>query len=129
MKLQIFAGALSLVLVVGCASTGSQTFRRLDSNRDGHLTEAEFYAHVTSEGFRQLDGNRDGRITRAEWLAKEPADTGAPIFRALDSNRDGSVDLKEFAASKKKRAYFDRVFHTLDANQNGKVEWTEINTK
>ena len=49
---------------------GTQTFRDLDTNRDGRLTFSEAFANPRlSNSFNQIDQNADGFLTPAEIAA------------------------------------------------------------
>jgi Ca2+-binding EF-hand superfamily protein len=87
-------------------------FRRLDADRNGAISAAEFAAReaaiVTPSGqappplsavparasrrFLQLDRDHDGRVTVGEYLAD-----GKARFAAADRNRNGRLDPAEFA--------------------------------
>lgn len=80
-------------------------FTRLDADRNGQLSLAEFKAgapgpRVTpaSEIIQQLDTNKDGRIGQDEFKA-------APLasFDRLDTNRDGTINAQEANAAAPRR--------------------------
>lgn len=101
-------------------------FARLDTNKDGFVTQAEADAIRTqrmakkqermqhrdpAKMFDRLDTNKDGQVTRAEADAahaaraakrsaagKPVADRTALIFERADSNRDGKLTRAELAA-------------------------------
>lgn len=115
--------------LASCAPTpGKKTFDALDANHDRRVTSAEFHAHVTREGFRKLDADGDGRVTKQEWQAKEKDPASQKLFAVFDTNKDGSVTPAEFTESRKKREHIDRIFETVDRNQDGALEWSEIHT-
>jgi Ca2+-binding EF-hand superfamily protein len=118
-----------LIFLASCSTPGKREFRALDSNQNGVVTAGEFAEHLTREGFRALDGNSDGKITLAEWSTAETARAAVPLFRELDSNRDGSLDMSEFQASRKKRAHFEGIFHSLDRDGDGALMWEEITNR
>lgn len=124
LQFALFACSLS-----SCVSDpGRRTFVRLDDNRDGKVTEAEFAGHVSSEGFRVLDMNGDGLISVPEWTKKESHTSSQALFRAMDANGDNTLSAGEFVAApgSGKRAEIDAVFHTLDRNHDGGLEWGEV---
>jgi Ca2+-binding EF-hand superfamily protein len=121
----------------------AELFTRLDRNRDGYLTLAEYTGSQDDDRedrFADLDANRDGRVSRAEWhgsravfdaldanrdgvLTRDEAigngDGPQDEFRSVDANGDGAVTLNEWHWN---RAAFDR----LDANHDGRLsrqEW------
>jgi len=96
-------GLLLLVPMFAHAqSTPAEYLRVFDANGDGHVSEAEYVAHL-SEGFQRLDTNGDG-VLEAEEL---PGRHGKPItlkqyqdnlrrqFHKLDRNHDGYLDARE----------------------------------
>lgn len=121
--------ATAAVLLASCApNPGIKTFRSLDTNRDGEVTEHEFATHINSSSFKLLDTNADGGIGASEWSAKETAASSVKLFRAMDADRNGSLSPSEFSAApgSKKRKEIDGVFHTLDRNHDGGLSWNEI---
>jgi Ca2+-binding EF-hand superfamily protein len=73
--------------------------------------------------FDRLDSNRDGRITKAEYEASRAAE-----FKAADKNGDGFVSRDEFAAYDDQRRgdFVDRMFARLDKNNDGKLDAAEL---
>jgi Ca2+-binding EF-hand superfamily protein len=73
-------------------------FKRLDTNRDGQLSWAEFSAAVPTirpsdnvgDVMRKLDTNHDGKISPAEFKAQQLGQ-----FNKLDLNHDGIVTPDE----------------------------------
>lgn len=92
-------------------------FVKLDTNKDGSLSKAEFAKHhemmgmmhgdmsmghgkmsgdhhkMAGDQFASLDKNRDGSLSKSEIPAKHPL---AMHFDMLDSNKDGSLSKAEF---------------------------------
>ena len=107
----------------------AKMFARLDTNKDGFVTEAEVNAlqaeHAAKAGqraearaarfdpakiFARLDTNNDGKITQAEAdeahnaAAASKGSKAAPahangLFARIDTNKDGSVTRAEFDAA------------------------------
>ncbi len=92
-------------------------FVKLDTNKDGSLSKAEFAKHhemmgtmhgdmskshgkmsgdhhkIAETQFASLDKNRDGSLSKSEVPAEHPL---AMHFDMLDTNTDGSVSKAEF---------------------------------
>lgn len=97
----------------------SEFFTRLDRNRDGFLTVAEYTGEDidAEDRFSDLDANDDGRLTRDEWHG------GAGVFDALDGNRDGVLTRAEALGSE---GGAGDAFRNVDANGDGAIgrnEW------
>jgi Ca2+-binding EF-hand superfamily protein len=126
-----------------------EMFGRLDRNRDGTVSRAEFLGSADGnadddreERFYDLDTNRDGRLTRDEWH-------GSPaVFKALDANNDdvltraeavgggstigdefGSVDVNgDNAISRDEWHWNAAAFDRLDTNHDGRLSRPEFDT-
>ena len=48
------------------------------------------------------------------------------LFETLELNSDGQLVFEEFDSSDRKRDALGRMFHTLDRNGDGLLEWTEV---
>jgi hypothetical protein len=57
--------------------------------------------------FTKLDINKDGQLSRAEFMSLAPAPNGGAIVAKLDKNKDGKVSSDEYAAGP--LAGFDRA--------------------
>lgn len=115
-------------------ATMDQEYAKLDTNRDGVVTQAEVEQNqrrlIVQSATRQaqlefavLDSDHDGRISQAEWLkarviANPPVNSTA-LMQRLDRNGDGKVTLVEYRALT--LANFDR----LDTNLDGVVSEAE----
>jgi len=82
----------------------------------------------TGERFRtqfmeRLDTNKDGKITKAEYEASRAAE-----FKSADKNGDGSISKEEFAAygDQRRSDFVDRMFARLDKNGDGKLDAAEL---
>lgn len=67
---------------------------RLDENRDGKVSQREYFGrggeYQRRSRFDSWDTNRNGTIESSEWRST-PA-----LFRRMDTNRNGSLDWDEF---------------------------------
>lgn len=119
-------------------------FEKLDSNKDGFVTQEERQAARTERRserrdamFARLDTDKDGAISRAEFdapragrgehkaehrghrpprgLAMQRFHRGGGMFGAADADKDGRVSLAEATAPALER--FDRV----DADKDGTI--------
>lgn len=99
-----------------------EMFGRIDRNRDGVLSRAEFLGTATEDDDREdrfvdLDTNRDGRLTRDEWHGS------AAVFRALDGNGDGVLTRAEALGN---NTTVQDEFRSVDVNGDGAIardEW------
>lgn len=105
----------------------TETFYRVDQNRNGVLERGEFLGARTSvspvietdDRFAYLDVNADGRVERTEW------DSNTASFNALDQNRNGVLTRLELEARRDIAQARDQ-FAALDVNRNNVVsieEW------
>jgi hypothetical protein len=101
-----------------------ETFRRVDSNRDGALDQTEFLGagrdDLRGDNFDDLDFNNNGRVERSEWYG------GADVFDALDQNRDGVLSRFEVVGGQDTIGDTWDEFANLDYNRNGAIsrdEW------
>ena len=81
-------------------------FASLDHNRDGRLTRDEW--HYQSETFYRIDRNRDNAVTLAEFLGQDVDDDRDDDFDDLDYNNDGVVTRNEWHGSQSEFNYLDR---------------------
>ncbi len=114
----------------GCATTardsGRAGFDRIDLDGDGAITEDEFATHLVHESFQMFDTNRDRVIQFDEWRAKETEAGAVALFETLDLDANGQLGFEEFDSSDRKREALGRMFHTLDRNDDGRLEWAEV---
>ncbi len=126
----LFCLVLAAHWATGCATSGGGKgragFDRIDRDRDGAISEAEFAGHVIGESFALLDANADQAIQLAEWQARETEAGAVALFETLDLNRDGQLAHEEFDSSDRKRRALERMFHTLDRSGDGLLEWEEL---
>jgi EF hand len=109
---------------------GKHGMRMIDANNDGQIGEDEA-ASMAEFAFARMDNNRDGKVTEAEF-AEGPrgrrgwfnwnSDEAAAVqkirtdkFAALDVNKDKSLDKPEFFAEAKAK------LAAADTDKDGKV--------
>lgn len=99
-----------------------ETFRRVDHNRDGALSRAEFLGEGAQDDdrgdrFDNLDTDNDGRVSRDEWHGT------AERFNGLDDNRDGSLTRAEMRGTSDPPP---DLFTSVDVNRDHRIsrdEW------
>lgn len=128
-------------------------FEEVDADKDGGVTEEEFYTHVVTQTFVYHDKDNDQSVQEKEAKkhqkkVKAPAPDAAatPVpegkkkktkisalvvaipFGDVDSNGNAALTKEELkAAVKDKQPQFQTVFQLLDANKDSKLtadEWT-----
>lgn len=101
----------------------TQTFRRVDANRDGSISLAEFLGESDGDddredNFDDLDFNNNGRVERSEWHGS------LAEYRRLDANGDGVLSRYEVVGSQESFDTYNE-FTGLDYNRNGSIERNE----
>lgn len=108
---------------------GEKLFAKLDANHDGLLSSEELKAAqqdrrkgVGSKLFSKMDTNGDGSIQAGEFRG-DPEQ-----FARLDTNQDGSLTREELgrAAHLGKGKRIGKLFETMDANDDNKIERSEF---
>jgi Ca2+-binding EF-hand superfamily protein len=111
-------------------SRGNAGIMRYDANKDGVVDRAEWKAGQEAR-FKRLDTNNDGTLTEAELFARTPAvgnsvlpsdrqvERQSAYFQRLDANKDGVVTLEEFMIQA------DRNFARCDVNKDGRTDTAE----
>jgi hypothetical protein len=101
-----------------------ETFRRVDRNRDGVLSQTEFLGGNVDDArdmsFDDLDWNNNGRVERNEWNGADA------VFTSLDRNRDGVLSRFEVVGGVNTPNDTWDQFASLDYNRNGAItrdEW------
>jgi Ca2+-binding EF-hand superfamily protein len=102
----------------------TETFRRVDRNRDGSLDQTEFLGvdvdDARDDNFDDLDWNNNGRVERSEWYGSES------VFSSMDRNRDGVLSRFEVVGGIDTPNDTWDQFVSLDYNRNGSLsrdEW------
>ena len=99
------------------AATPRQGFEVSDTNGDGRVSPEEWRKRWITY-LRSLDINGDRRVSRPEF---GPADGATSVrFSKLDGNNDQAVRPREMTG------WADWRFGVLDVNQNGMLEWEEL---
>jgi hypothetical protein len=125
-RLRIIPGAAAcaaLALLAGCSSGGS--FPRLDADRNGSGSRAEFDAFMKQEVFARVDANHDAKVALPEWQAVNPK-VNAAKFRSVDRDRDGSITRPEADAAFDREGSLARLFARVDADGNGGLSRAEV---
>jgi hypothetical protein len=129
LKRYAIAAVVGSFALSGAALAGDDKLDRLDADKDGKVTQAE-YAAGAKTSFDKLDANADGKVTAAEMdaaytttkpgvgAAKVPS--SAEKIKTLDTDGDGSLSAVEHEAGS--RTMFDK----LDADKDGSVTEAEI---
>lgn len=108
-----------------------ERFGKIDANRDGAVTQAEFDAHRntmkaerSAERFASLDSDRNGQISRAEF------DAGASARKARrdEAGADGKSHHGRHMRGHH-RGMGGNWFARLDANKDGRVTLAEATAK
>ena len=101
----------------------TQTFRRVDANRDQSINLSEFLGEGDGDddredSFDDLDFNNNGRVERTEWHGS------VAEFRRLDGNNDGILSRYEVVGAQESFDTYDE-FAGLDYNRDGNIERNE----
>lgn len=115
----------TITLIAGCSST--DPFAKLDANRDGSGSCAEFCAYMKQEVFTCVDANHDGKVTLAEWQAVNPKVDGAK-FRRNDRDLDGSITRSEADAAFEREGSLEKLFGQIDTSGDGALSRAEVST-
>lgn len=96
----------------------AQRFTRLDYNRDGRITWAEW--PYDRESFNRADRNRDRVLTRAEFLGEDNIDDDrGDQFVDLDLDGNGRIERREWHGS-------PAAFQNMDRNNDNVLTWSEV---
>ena len=118
---------LPLFALAACQTTPPaqpDRFAMMDSNKDSLLSRDEVNDFYTEELFTGRDTNKDGHITKAEWNP-EISSEDAKKFAVIDSNKDGKVTLDEAKAYARKKGTYTASFDEADTNKDGSISRTE----
>jgi Ca2+-binding EF-hand superfamily protein len=115
--------------------------RRLDTNKDGKISNEEAKGKPLEKAFERFDTNKDGYLDKEELRAiveqrlrqanrnPQAGKRGPPQanpanavdFDSLDKNADGRLTREELRATR-----FAKDFEMIDANKDGKIDRKEF---
>jgi Ca2+-binding EF-hand superfamily protein len=113
----------AFALIAGCATTDS--FAKLDANRDGAGSCAEFDNYMKKEVFICVDSNADGKVVLSEWQTFNPK-VDAKRFGQADINRDGFITRTEADATFDREGSLKKLFARIDTDGNGSLSRPEV---
>ncbi len=122
-KVVLAAALLSLVAVAAGAESRKweARFDRLDSNKDGRISQSELDARRQA-AFRAMDTNSDGIVSQEEYKAAVLARMTPRLekrYAKLDRNDDGKLSPDEIG--RHKRNFIER----MDTNGDGAISKQE----
>jgi Ca2+-binding EF-hand superfamily protein len=120
-----FAACLAVAALAGPAVGQSiADFERIDANKDGAVSAAEFEA-ARRRDFDLLDADKDGRLSREEFI--RPRGASAELVRlrerrfgAIDTDKSQSIAWEEYLAQGRHQ------FAVLDRDRDGRVTRAEF---
>lgn len=109
---------------------------RLDTDKDGAISQAEAAGHRIAAKFAELDADKDGKLSRDELRAMkgrggkhgggkrhgDPAERANHLVQKFDADKDGSLSAAELADHPRLAG----KFAGLDADKDGKLGLTEL---
>lgn len=112
------------LILISTASAGfaNQAFLRLDTDKDGVVTQTEFFA-ATEKDFVDRDADKNGTMTLEEFTA-----SAVKGIAPLDADKNGSLTVEEFT-SKTKPEGMDAAkanFAKQDLNKDGVISQDEL---
>lgn len=113
----------------------TQRFKKMDIDDNGTVSRDEFRQYTQkrrtdrkNRHYKAIDTNGDGQITKEEYL-QDKRNSAEHHYAKMDKDGNGVVSIQEFTQRKFKgrhhRHHGKRVFHKLDANNDGKITQQE----
>ncbi len=101
-------------------------FQSADTNSDGRVSLDEFASSVGTSTFARLDQDRDGVITLAEWKTVDHSPEATKHFEAVDKDRNGRISYPEFADALNSRSNLHDSFKSLDRDRDSHLAPDEL---
>ena len=121
----MFRAAAAAAAALACASCQTTTeppdrFAQADRDGSGALNSAEVTEYFVGSIFDERDTNKDGHITKAEWNPQMDS-AEAREFAKRDANNDGIVTRQEAVAYALAAGVYAADIRAADTNKDGLV--------
>ncbi|WP_339697912.1 hypothetical protein [uncultured Marixanthomonas sp.] len=103
----------------------SNTYNTYDTDRDGKISDREFY----DASFNRMDRDQDGNLNEDEWekgFDKQQRDyLPSNPYSKFDQNKDQQISQQEYRDSFTNSDYYD----SYDTNKDGAIDRDELNKR